>query len=53
VALFDEGTAVFQNRTLINGVHETWPIVYAESAYGYAKVGQTIVNVPDGTLIQT
>jgi alpha,alpha-trehalose phosphorylase len=49
---FDEGTPVFQKGTLINGFHETWPIAYAESAYGYAKVGQTIVNVPDGTLIR-
>jgi alpha,alpha-trehalose phosphorylase len=49
---FDEGTPVFQKGTLINGFHETWPITYAESAYGYAKVGQTIVNVPDGTLIR-
>ena len=49
---FDEGTPTFQKGTLINGFHETWPIAYAESAYGYAKVGQTIVNVPDGTLIR-
>ena len=49
---FDEGTPVFQKGTLINGFHETWPIVYAESAYGYARTGQTIVNAPDGTLIQ-
>jgi alpha,alpha-trehalose phosphorylase len=49
---FDEGTPVFQKGTLINGFHETWPIIYAESAYGYAKIGQTIVNAPDGTLIR-
>ena len=49
---FDEGTPTFQKGTLINGFHETWPIGYAESAYGYAKIGQTIVNVPDGTVIQ-
>ena len=49
---FDEGTPAFQKGTLINGFHETWPITYAEPAYGYAKVGQTIVNVPDGTLIR-
>ena len=44
---FDEGTPAFQKGTLINGFHETWPITYAESAYGFAKVGQTIVNAPD------
>jgi len=49
---FDEGTPVYQKGTLINGFHETWPITYAESAHGYAKTGQTIVNVPDGTLIR-
>jgi alpha,alpha-trehalose phosphorylase len=49
---FDEGKPAFQKGTLINGFHETWPIVYPESAYGYAKTGQTIVNVPDGTLVQ-
>ena len=49
---FDEGTPVYQKGTLINGFHETWPIVYPEAAYGYAKTGQTIVNVPDGTLIR-
>ena len=49
---FEEGKPVFQQGTLINGFHETWPIAYAESAYGYAKTGQTIVNAPDGTLIR-
>jgi len=49
---FDEGTPAFQKGTLINGFHETWPILYPESAYGYARTGQTIVNVPDGTLIR-
>jgi alpha,alpha-trehalose phosphorylase len=49
---FEEGSPVFQKGTLINGFHETWPITYAESAHGYAKTGQTIVNAPDGTLIR-
>ena len=49
---FEEGRPVFQKGTLINGFHETWPIGYAESAYGYAKTGQTIVNAPDGTVIR-
>ena len=49
---FDEGSPVFQKGTLINGFHETWPIVYPEPAYAYAKTGQTIVNAPDGTLIR-
>jgi alpha,alpha-trehalose phosphorylase len=49
---FDEGTPVFQKGTLLNAFHETWPIVYPESAYGYASSGQTIVNAPDATLIR-
>ena len=49
---FEEGVPVHQKGTLINGFHEQWPIVYAESAHGYAKTGQTIVNAPDGTLIR-
>ena len=36
----------------INGFHETWPIIHAEDAYGLARVGQTIVNVPDATIIE-
>jgi len=33
--------------TFINGFHETWDIRHAEDAVGFARVGQTIVNVPD------
>jgi Glycosyl hydrolase family 65, N-terminal domain len=39
-------------RAFVNGLHETWPITYAEDAYGLARTGQTIVNVPDPTVIQ-
>ena len=35
--------------TLLNGFHETWPIVYPEAAHGFATTGQTILPVPDGT----
>jgi len=48
----EEGHPVYEKGTLINGFHETWPITYGENAYGFAKTGQTIVNVPDGTLIR-
>jgi len=34
----------------LNGFYETWPIAYAEEAYGFAKTGQTMLRVPDGTL---
>ncbi len=49
---FEEGRTVFQNGTFINGFHETWPIVYGEQAYGFAKTGQTMLNLPDSKLIQ-
>ena len=38
--------------TFINGFHETWPIRHAEEAFGFARVGQTIVNVPDNKTIK-
>ncbi len=48
----DEGRPSFAPGTFVNGFHETWPITHAEEAYGLARVGQTIVNVPDATIIE-
>ena len=48
----EEGDPVAQNGTFINGFYESYPIQYAEAAYGYAKTGQTIVNVADSKLIK-
>jgi alpha,alpha-trehalose phosphorylase len=48
----EEGRPVSSPGVYINGFHETWPIIHAEDAYGLARVGQTIVNVPDATTIQ-
>ncbi|MFO7653527.1 MAG: beta-phosphoglucomutase family hydrolase [Candidatus Krumholzibacteriia bacterium] len=45
---FEEGRPVFQSGTFINGFHETWPITYGETAFGFATTGQTMLNVPDG-----
>jgi alpha,alpha-trehalose phosphorylase len=50
--IFEEGRPVIEPGTFCNGFHETWPIVHAEEAYGFAKTGQTIVNVPDTTLLK-
>lgn len=50
--VFEEGAPVGQNGTFINGFYETWPIVYAEEAYGFARTGQTIVNAPDSKIIK-
>jgi alpha,alpha-trehalose phosphorylase len=44
---FPEGLRAHEHGAFINGFHETWPIRHAENAYGFAEVGQTIVNVPD------
>jgi alpha,alpha-trehalose phosphorylase len=41
-----------QAGTFVNAFHETWPIVHAEEAYGLARTGQTIVNVPDATVLK-
>src|SRR3954449_5400792 len=49
---FQEGRPAFLHGTFVNGFYETWPIPYGEKAYGFAKTGQTIVNVPDGKLIR-
>jgi alpha,alpha-trehalose phosphorylase len=48
----DEPRPAHQRGTFINGFHETWPIMYAEDAYGFARSGQTIINAPDGTIIR-
>jgi alpha,alpha-trehalose phosphorylase len=48
----EEGRDWHTHGTFINGFHETWPIRHAESAYGLAQVGQTIVNVPDAKVMR-
>jgi alpha,alpha-trehalose phosphorylase len=48
----DEGRDSFSHGTFINGFHETWPIQHAEEAFGFARVGQTIVNAPDAKVIR-
>ena len=46
------GPGDLHHGTFINGFHETWPIRHAEEAFGFARVGQTIVNVPDNKTIK-
>lgn len=48
----DEGRGGHSFGTYINGFHETWQIRHAEEAFGFARVGQTIVNVPDAKVIR-
>ena len=48
----EEGRDAHIHGTFINGFHETWEIRHAESAFGFARTGQTIVNAPDAKLIK-
>jgi len=50
--LLEEARPAVESGTFLNGFHETWPIVHAEQAYGFARTGQTIVNVPDVTIMK-
>ncbi|WP_099332398.1 HAD-IA family hydrolase [Actinomyces minihominis] len=42
---FNENT----RGTFLNGLHEVWPITHAEDAYGFARIGQSMVTLPDAT----
>jgi alpha,alpha-trehalose phosphorylase len=48
----EEGREAHSHGTYLNGFHETWSILHAEEAFGFAKTGQTIVNVPDAKLLK-
>ena len=49
---FEEGRPALSPGMLVNGFHETWPIIHAEQAHALARRGQTIVSVPDATLFK-
>jgi alpha,alpha-trehalose phosphorylase len=51
-ASHEEGRPSYQPGTLLNGFYETRPIHYAEDAVGFARTGQSILSVPDGTRIR-
>jgi len=48
----EEGAPAHAPGVMLNGLHETWPIVYPEDAYGMARTGQTAVNATDGSVIR-
>ncbi len=48
----DEGVPSHDPAYFVNGFHETWPIPYGESAFGFATTGQTIVSAPDGSVMR-
>jgi len=47
-----EGRHAHEHGTFINGFHETFQIRHAEQAYGFAEVGQTIINAPDAKIMR-
>jgi alpha,alpha-trehalose phosphorylase len=47
-----EGRFALEQGTFINGFHEVFPIRHAEQAYGFAEVGQTIINAPDAKVMR-
>jgi alpha,alpha-trehalose phosphorylase len=48
----EEGRPVQEPGILLNGFYELRPINYGEHAYGFPRVGQSILNCPDGTIIK-
>jgi alpha,alpha-trehalose phosphorylase len=48
----EEGRPALAPGTFVNGFHETWPIVHPEDAYGLARIGQSIVTVPDASVLE-
>ncbi|MET1053135.1 MAG: glycosyl hydrolase family 65 protein [Mycetocola sp.] len=47
-----EGRNAHEHGTYVNGLHETWKIRHAEAAYGFAEVGQMMVNAPDSKVMR-
>ncbi len=47
-----EGRFAHEDGTFLNGFHETFPIRHAEQAYGFAEVGQQIINAPDSKVMR-
>ena len=50
--MIDEGTPVKDPGVFLNGFYEHRPISYGEHAYGFPRVGQSILNCPDGTTLK-
>jgi alpha,alpha-trehalose phosphorylase len=47
----DEGDPAGLPGTYLNGLHESRPLPYAETAYGNPEAGETVVNVTDGKVL--
>lgn len=48
----DEGDPRGVAGSYLNGVFEEHPMPYAEDAYGYPEVGQSVINVQNGQIIR-
>jgi alpha,alpha-trehalose phosphorylase len=48
----EEGSPCVQDGTFVNGFYESWPIVYGEEAFGFARTGQTMLNLTDTKIIK-
>jgi alpha,alpha-trehalose phosphorylase len=48
----EEGGPLVEHGTYVNGFHESWPIVYGEDAYGFARTGQTMLSITDAKIIK-
>ena len=51
-ANLDEGEPHGLPGSYLNGVYESRPLPYAESAYGLPETGQEVINVTNGKLIR-
>ena len=49
---FEEAEGTFHKGTYINGFYDSEPIMYGESAYGFAENHETILNLPDPKRIE-
>ncbi len=49
---FEEAEGTYHKGTYINGFYDSEPIVYGESAYGFAPNHETILNLPDPKRIE-
>ena len=50
--MFEEGAPAREPGVFLNGFYEHRPISYGERAYGFPRLGQSILNCPDGTILR-
>ncbi len=48
----DEGAPVGEPGVYLNGFYELRPLTYGERAYGFPRFGQSMLSLPDGTLMR-